>query len=251
MRKREAETQWADANGCLDINCTIAEVDDPLFHILEFYVHNDAPLSCRIPSLPPSPGGGSLASTDYTHVQFALTGALQLSHLHINPHLNLILHTTSPDPLKSTSSSQANKDKKKGGNKPKDNRQSAPEGEILAATAYSLPPTSSSPRLVIGDSLPLTLSVRWYSTAVLPPSTSRLSSGLGGHVHLSTAAYCLLSFGAGLAVSLAYFRGVEMPQRLRRYGAEKLGGGGEGRGGYGYAYVPGTFPTHSANGKRD
>lgn len=26
-----------------DINCTLESIDDPLFHLLEFYIHNDAP----------------------------------------------------------------------------------------------------------------------------------------------------------------------------------------------------------------
>lgn len=113
------------------------------------------------------------------------------------------------------------------------------EGKILAATAYSLPPTSTSPKLIIGDPLPLQLAIRWYSARTLPPSTSRFSSGLGGHVHISTVMYCLLSFFGGGAVSLAYFRGIELPKRMRRYGFEKLGVSEMTRSGY-------AFP-----GKRD
>ncbi|PNY28786.1 Uncharacterized protein TCAP_01289, partial [Tolypocladium capitatum] len=33
-----------------EINCTIAFVSDPFFHLLEFYIHSDAPLSCRLPA---------------------------------------------------------------------------------------------------------------------------------------------------------------------------------------------------------
>jgi hypothetical protein len=206
-----------------DINCTLPPLTDSLYHLFEFYIHNDAPLSCRIPSLPspPSLPQSAIASQhnpSYTHLQIALTGTLQLSHLHINPALNVILHTTSALSLKS------------GGLIPEaDTNSRNKEDAILAATAYSLPPTSSSPRVVIGDPLPLTLSVRWYSARTLPPSTARVS-GLGGHVHLSTVVYGLLSFGCGVAVSLAYFRGVEMPRRLRRYGEMKAGG--DARNGY-------------------
>lgn len=89
---------------------------------------------------------------------------------------------------------------------------------------------------MIGDPLALRLSVKWYSTPDLPPSTTGLS-GLGGHVHLSTVFYCMLSCLAGMAGSLAYFRGVELPQRLRRYGKDKIGGE-RGMGG-GYAF-PGS-----------
>jgi hypothetical protein len=134
--------------------------------------------------------------------------------------------------MHTTSSAATNKGKPKG-------KSSELEGEILAATGYSLPPTQSSPRVIIGDPLPLQFAVRWYSARTLPPSTSRFSSGLGGHVHISTVMYCLLSFGGGVAVSLAYFRGVELPRRMRRYGFEKLGVNENARSSY-------AFP-----GKRD
>ena len=227
-----------------DISCTLPELDDSLFHLFEFYIHNDAPLSCRLPSIPPSthteaaPSSSLDATPQWTHLQIALSGILQLSHLHINPALNVILHTTSsaPSSMKSRSKAKA---------KPKTSAKEAviPEGRLLAATAYSLPTDGTAPRIVIGDPLPLKLSVRWFSERTLPPSTARFAgapAGMGGHVHFSTVLYCLLSFGGGVAISLAYWRGVELPRRLRRYGAEKLGGMGfEGRGGY-------AFP-----GKRD
>jgi hypothetical protein len=196
-----------------------------MFHLFEFYIHNDAPLSCRVPSFPPS--GAALSTSDYTHLQIALTGTLQLSHLHINPQLNVIMHTATPEGSGRAKSRKNNIDV---------------EGQILAATAYSLPPTESSPKLVIGDNLPFQFSVRWYSARTLPASTSRLASGLGGHVHLSTVMYCILSFGGGIALSLAYWRGIELPRRMKRYGAEKLGISELGRSGY-------AFP--GGNGKRD
>ena len=40
--------------------------------------------------------------------------------------------------------------------------------------------------------------------------------------------YCLLSMAATAAACLAYFRAVELPRKLRRYGAERLGGDGGG-----------------------
>ena len=194
-------------------------IDDPLFHLLEFYIHNDAPLTCRIPSRPlssasPSTSPPTTSADEYIPLIVSLSGTLQLSHLHVSPHLNLVLHT-SPS--------------------------------LLAATAYSvpLPPSTSqidsSTRIFIGDPLPLTFSVRWYNSATLPPSTT--SAGLGGHVHFSTVVYCILSCGVGVAASLAYFRGVELPRRIRRYGKERVGGErggyafpgmGSGMNGYGY-----------------
>ena len=61
-------------------------------------------------------------------------------------------------------------------------------------------------------------------------------------MHFSTVVYCLLSAGVGVAASLAYFRGVELPRRIRGYGRERMGGergyafpggGGFGMNGYG------------------
>ena len=208
-----------------DINCTLEAIDDPLFHLLEFYIHNDAPLTCRIPTHPLTSGQISPAATsstndDYIPLIFALSGALQLSHLHISSKLNVLLHT-SPE-------------------------LATQDADILAATAYSSPSLSSaSTRIVIGDPLALQLSVHWYSTPTLPPSTTG-QAGLGGHVHLSTVVYCVLSAGVGVAASLAYFRGIELPKRIKRYGKDRMGGE---RGG-GYAF-PGTGMNGYGVGKRD
>ncbi|KAK3678307.1 hypothetical protein LTR78_001602 [Recurvomyces mirabilis] len=210
-----------------DINCTIDFVDDPFFHLLEFYVHNDAPLTCRIPTkpLPPSPskeefekgttdlteGQGSLSDV-YTPMVVALAGTLQLSHLHVSTSLNVLVHAA-----------------------PK----SVAPGTIAAATAYSIsrePPT----RIVIGDSLPLRFSVRWYPNTSLPSGWT----GVGGHLTFSTLVYCLISAGASAAICLAYFRGVELPRRLKSHGKDRVGGieRGGGLGGYGISngyYGPG------------
>ncbi|KAK1072397.1 hypothetical protein LTR74_002710 [Friedmanniomyces endolithicus] len=203
-----------------DINCTIDFVDDPFFHLLEFYVHNDAPLTCRIPTkpLPPSPskaeyeegtkdmteGQGALSDV-YTPMIVALTGTLQLSHLHVSTSLNVLVHAAP--------------------------RSVAP-GTIAAATAYSIsrdPPT----RIVIGDALPLRFSVRWYPNTSLPSGWA----GVGGHLTFSTLVYCLISAGASAAICLAYFRGVELPRRLKMHGKDRIGGmeRGGGLGGYGIA----------------
>lgn len=53
-------------------------------------------------------------------------------------------------------------------------------------------------------------------------------------MHFSTVVYCLFSAGVGVAASLAYFRGVELPRRIRRYGKDRLGGGGAGERGYAF-----------------
>ncbi|KAG9809709.1 hypothetical protein KCU77_g20577, partial [Aureobasidium melanogenum] len=111
-----------------DINCTIDFISDPMFHLLEFYVHNDAPMTCRIPTRPfsasykapkedPSIEGQGSLDDEYIPLIIALTGTLQLSHLHVSSHLNMLLHAAP---------------------------ESVSPGVIDAATAYSIstrPPT--------------------------------------------------------------------------------------------------------------
>ena len=127
------------------------------------------------------------------------------------------------------------------------------DADIVAATAYSVPALSSqSTRIVIGDSLTLQLSVRWYTSPGLPKSTTA-NYWLGGHVHLCTVVYSFCSAGVGVAASMAYFRGVELPRRIKRYGKDRLGGGGE----RGYAFPGGLgvslngFGGGVGTGKRD
>lgn len=219
-----------------DINCTIEFVDDPFFHLLEYYVHNDSPFTCRIPQRPLSPsaldssisaeskveGQGSL-SNDYIPLIIALTGTLQLSHLHVSSHLNVLLHAA-----------------------PK----SVEPGVIAAGTAYSIATASQPPtRIVIGDALPLQFSVRWYPNTLLPSGWT----GVGGHIYASTLIYCALSAAAATAICIVYFRGVELPRRLRNHGKDRMSGGMEGGGrlgGYGYG-VGGGMNGGYGVGKRD
>lgn len=202
-----------------DINCTIDFITDEFFHLLEFYIHNDAPLSCRIPSKPLPPtvlekeyrvsdestqeGALGSQSTLYTPLIVAVAGTLQLSHLHVGNFLNLLVHAA-----------------------PK--RQSP--GTVDAATAYSVSSHIRNTKITIGDSLTFSFSVRWYPSTTLPPGWS----GYGGHIYHSTLIYCLLSAVASAAVCVVYFRGVELPRRLKRYATERMNGGGGRFGGTGY-----------------
>ncbi|KAF2763233.1 hypothetical protein EJ05DRAFT_506847 [Pseudovirgaria hyperparasitica] len=208
-----------------EINCTLDFISDPFFHLLEFYIHNDAPLTCRIPTRPLTPDSSSSIaipvdstnnqvgalgsqSTLYTPLVVALTGTLQLSHVHVANYLNLLLHAAP----KSTS-----------------------PGTIDAASAYSVSSGTRHTKVIIGDALTLHFSVRWYPSPVLPSGWA----GVGGHIFLSTLVYCLLSAGAATAVCIAYFRGVALPRRLQRYAKDKVG---NGLGGYGYG--AGGLPQH-------
>ncbi|PYH93253.1 hypothetical protein BO71DRAFT_441909 [Aspergillus ellipticus CBS 707.79] len=111
------------------ITCTIASLPDDLYHLLEYYVHSDVPMTCRVPTGPltqhhnpnpnTQPSDISVLDTDgpaYTPITFALQGTLQLSHLHIWTGMNLLVHTIGEQ------------------QHPK-----GPAGYVVAGTAYSVP----------------------------------------------------------------------------------------------------------------
>lgn len=193
-----------------DINCTIDMLADETYHLLEFYVHQDAPLTCRIPSrpiptasLPSSTGAKEIKLDDaalYTPFTISLTGMLQLSHVHIANAINVVMHAAP--------------------------RRTSP-GTIDAATAYSVSPADASraalTKVIIGDPLPLQFSVRWYPDTRLPPAWR--GGGVGGHFYFSTFVYCLISAGVSAVICIAYFRGIDLPRRLKSYGQDKLGMG--------------------------
>jgi len=200
-------------------------VDDPFFHLLEFYIHSDAPLSCRLPARPAQHIdviGETPYAMEYVPLVFALAGTLQLSHLHISTHLNVLLHST-----------------------PKHHIHPHDSGVLDSGAAYSTSPLSHmegsyTRRLVIGDALPLALSVRWFPTPALPKTEGKVEwSGMGGHLYASTFFYSMLSFLAGVLVAAVYFFGSVLPKRLRSRtlgGATPLGHGLNGVGnGWGVA----------------
>ncbi len=213
-----------------ELNCTVAMVSDPFFHLLEFYIHADAPLSCRLPARPPphiETAGVKPYEMEYIPLVFALAGTLQLSHLHISTHLNVLLHST-----------------------PKLHIHHHDSGVLDSGIAYSTSPlghmdmgAAYTRRLVIGDPLPLVFSVRWFPTPALPKTEGRVEwAGMGGHIYASTVFYSLVSFLTGLTVSAAYFFGSVLPRRLRGRtlgGATPLGYGLNGVGvGNGWGMAP-------------
>jgi len=184
-----------------EVNCTIPFVDDPFFHTLEFYVHNDAPLSCRLPSRPPAHVevvGAKAPETEYIPLTFALAGTLQSSHMHISTHLNVLLHSM-----------------------PKHHTHRHDSGVLDSGIAYSTSPLSHmggsfTRKLIIGDPLPLSFSVRWFPTPALPKTEGKVEwQGLGGHIYASTFFYSLVSFIAGSLAAGMYTLGVVLPRRLK------------------------------------
>lgn len=98
---------------------------------------------------------------------------------------------------------------------------------------------SHTRKLIIGDPLPLSFSVRWFPTPALPKTEGKVEwQGLGGHVYASTVFYSIVSFIAGLCIAGIYIMGVVLPRRLQGRamgGATPLGYGVNGVGnGWGY-----------------
>lgn len=186
-----------------ELNCTIPFITDPFFHLLEFYIHNDAPLSCRIPSRPPPHETTTHTlpyEPEYVPLIFALAGTLQLSHLHISTHMNILLHSM-----------------------PKHHLHPHDSGVIDSGAAYSISPLSHTTgpaamtkKLVIGDPLPLSFSIRWFPTPHLPTDNGKIEwAGMGGHFYASTFFYCLVSAMAGATGTAVWFWGVVLPKRLK------------------------------------
>ncbi|PYI05241.1 hypothetical protein BO78DRAFT_346220 [Aspergillus sclerotiicarbonarius CBS 121057] len=77
------------------LTCTIASLSDDLYHLLEYYVHSDVPMTCRVPSAPLA--NQQIVDEDtgpaYTPITFAVQGTLQLSHLHLWTDLNVLVHS--------------------------------------------------------------------------------------------------------------------------------------------------------------
>ncbi|KGO77037.1 hypothetical protein PITC_005620 [Penicillium italicum] len=130
------------------ITCTIDSLSDELYHLLEFYVHSDVPMTCRVPTAPLTPSAGAAEHADkdsdqksgeadtlsaladngppFTPLTVALQGTLQLSHLHIWTDMNVVMHNMASDAAAEQSS------KTRSG-------QSGQPGFVVGGIAYSTP----------------------------------------------------------------------------------------------------------------
>jgi hypothetical protein len=185
--------------------CTIDALPDELYHLLEFFVHNDVPLTCRVPSYPldqeelgiasslPDAGGATADKGLWTPFTVALQGTLQLSHLHLHTNINALFHMSQdPDTTRAASS----------------------HSYLIASTAYSLPNSSSSApvegaKVVRNEPLVLTFNVGWIDGAVLPGMVGRPVMKVTDH----SVGFSLLSFfalaasaGVGAMAMLVYER---------------------------------------------
>jgi hypothetical protein len=218
--------------------CTIDALPDELYHLFEFFVHSDVPLTCRIPTYPLGSDGSSAFDSNakkegaddmWTPFTIALQGTLQLSHMHLHTNINVLFHTS-------------------------DNI--AEPSHLLGSTAYSLPNASENAaregtKIVRYEPLVLSFDIGWVDGTVLPGMVGRPVLGVKDHsVGFSLLSLFALAASAGVGAMgmLIYER--KKSGRSGIYGNGLLGGnigsGGArstGYGGYGN-YTSGV-------GKRD
>lgn len=111
-----------------DFNCTIT-FDDELYHLFQFYIHEDNPFSCRIPLSTEQnyleKGGAAIPLT------FNFRGEIHESHLDVDPYMNVLF--TTPNSGTKT---------------------------VISSVAYGA--STNATRVVIGDDFPIHFSVKWF-----------------------------------------------------------------------------------------
>jgi hypothetical protein len=81
-----------------------------------------------------------------------------------------------------------------------------------------------------------------------------MTNELQKHGFWSTLSYCVFAAGASAAICIAYFRGVDLPRRLRFHGIDRLGASSRRTNGlptyngYGYTGPVGNGTVSAANG---
>jgi hypothetical protein len=218
--------------------CTIDALPDELYHLIEFFVHSDVPLTCRIPTYPLTHENTPAfeakregADDTWTPFTIALQGTLQLSHMHLHTNINVLFHTSD------------------------DVTNPSDPSHLIASTAYSLPNASTTaPRegtkILRNEPLVLNFNIGWIDGTVLPGMVGRPVLGVKDHsVGFSLLSFFALAASAGLGAMgmLVYER--KKSGRSNIYGNGILGGNvgsgaarSTGYGGYG---------GYNSVGKRD
>lgn len=185
--------------------CTLDILSDEFYHLIEYFVHSDVPLSCRVPSYPLSAEDALLAaatsndagaaavadSEKWTPLTIALQGTLQRSHLHLHTNINVLFHTFADveDPALLS----------------KKQRAAIVEHEapshIIASTAYSLPDPAQVPegtKIIRNEPLAFTFNVGWIPGAILPGMVTTDAGNLYGPIGVTDhrVGFSLLSFFA-------------------------------------------------------
>ncbi|EED18525.1 conserved hypothetical protein [Talaromyces stipitatus ATCC 10500] len=177
------------------VSCTIDSLPDELYHLLEYYVHSDAPLTCRVPTIPldgdstsveydvggsTSSNGGSLTNNEnsgppYTPLTIALQGTLQLSHLHIWTDMNVLMHRlSSVESPRKEEEIQIKKQAKK-----KALGRTISPGYIVAGTAYSLPELHAATKT---DKSEIVISEEEEDAAIIENARNPWTAGHGSKV---------------------------------------------------------------------
>lgn len=162
------------------VNCSI-DLGHEFFHIFQLYIHEDVPFSCRIPyakSIVPHAGAEADVKTIYTSLTLNIRGIVQESHLDIDPVLNVAM-------LSNVS-----------------------YGTISSSIGFSS--GNKVQRFIIGDPLPLFMSIKWYKSPFLPSASSAY---FAGHAIFF---YSLASSIATAAVCAAIFYGHYFPKKLKQ-----------------------------------
>ncbi|KAK2731787.1 hypothetical protein FQN57_003167 [Myotisia sp. PD_48] len=221
------------------IICTIDSLSDSLYHLLEYYIHSDVPLSCRISTLPfghvipPTPQDVAAAAEAQTHdepklgastkaftpLTFALQGTLQLSHLHIWTNTNVILHRSSAimAPASKPSKHQIS-------------------GQVVAGSAYSFPVASEmetgvlslpddpwapgqGTKVVRGEPLTFTFNVGWTEDSDISLLIRRPQTGKWND---SSAFLLIVAGGVGALLALLWHRLFEGKNRVGSWSGDGL-----------------------------
>ena len=224
------------------VRCTVEYLEDDLYHLLEYFVHNDVPLTCRVPAYPLQSGlvavtgtsaqeDAGTSSSAWTPLTIALQGTLENSHLHIHTSINTLFHTAAD--LSSATS------------------------RLIAATAYSLPeltpsniPVKEGSKVVRLEPLTFAFNTGWVEGVTLPGMLNSPRSMTSGRVKDHGLGFTLLcacalaaSAGLGAMIMMIWERkrnrgwlgrldrmGMNASSGNAGFGSGDLGGGSNGNG---------------------
>ncbi|KAK2816019.1 hypothetical protein FQN49_008064 [Arthroderma sp. PD_2] len=226
------------------ITCTIDSLSDSLYHLLEYYIHSDVPLACRIPTAPlagshtkSKPGKddkdtngdeGGLSATPFTPMTIALQGTLQYSHLHMWTDMNVLFHRSTTIPSKDA--------------KPSKHRTN---GQVVAGSAYSFPlsvkkdkegkldstiPVPMDPwaagkgnKIVRGEPLTFTFKVGWVDENDVLSFSAHQAGAWGSFVSmLWRAGMFIMAGGVGAIVAIWWDRTIGSRRKGGRWDGDGL-----------------------------
>ncbi|KAF3484213.1 Glucose-6-phosphate isomerase [Arthroderma uncinatum] len=226
------------------ITCTIDSLSDSLYHLLEYYIHSDVPLACRIPTSPLAgsqskftPGkddkgvkgdDGGLSSTPFTPMTIALQGTLQYSHLHMWTDMNVLFHRSTTIPSKDA--------------KPSKHRIN---GQVVAGSAYSFPLTAKKNKegkvdrmipvpldpwaagkgnkIVRGEPLTFTFKVGWVDESDVSSFSAHRSGAWGSFISMMWRVGMFVMAGsAGAIIAIWWERTIGSRRKGARWDGDGL-----------------------------